>query len=134
MHKKSKLRPIRVYPILTYYYSYVSKTYGALLSLAIPLHLSVPKTNLISYPLPLHIFLYNLLLFLYKNTPLTFLGPPRLKIYKKILYTLLHCNITLKGNTMFEFDKQIKEVTAQVKKYNEMWINWTITVLEQIKK
>jgi len=68
-HKKSKLRPIRVYPVLTYYYSYVSKTYGALLSLATPLHLSVPKTNLISYPLPLHIFLYNLLLFLYKNTP-----------------------------------------------------------------
>ena len=40
----------------------------------------------------------------------------------------------LKENTMFDFDKQIKEATAQVKKYNEMWINWTITVLEQIKK
>jgi hypothetical protein len=39
-----------------------------------------------------------------------------------------------KGNIMIDFDKQLKEVTAQVKKYNEMWINWTITVLEQIKK
>ena len=39
-----------------------------------------------------------------------------------------------KGNIMIDFDKQFKEVTAQVKKYNEMWINWTITVLEQIKK
>jgi hypothetical protein len=35
---------------------------------------------------------------------------------------------------MFDFDKQMKEVTAQVKKYNEMWINWTIAALEQIKK
>lgn len=38
------------------------------------------------------------------------------------------------GDVMFDFDKQIKEVTAQVKKYNEMWINWTIAALEQIKK
>lgn len=35
---------------------------------------------------------------------------------------------------MFDLDKQVKEATAQVKKYNEMWINWTITVLEQLKK
>jgi hypothetical protein len=35
---------------------------------------------------------------------------------------------------MFDLDKQVKEVVAQVKKYNEMWINWTITVLEQLKK
>lgn len=35
---------------------------------------------------------------------------------------------------MFDLDKQFKEVTTQVKKYNEMWINWTITVLEQLKK
>ena len=40
----------------------------------------------------------------------------------------------LKEITMFDLDKQVKEVTAQVKKYNEMWINWTITVLEQLKK
>ena len=39
-----------------------------------------------------------------------------------------------KERTMFDLDKQIKEVTTQVKKYNEMWINWTITVLEQFKK
>ena len=61
---------------------------------------------------------------------------------------MLHCNKSsvyytkgskkepnqLKGHNMFDLDKQFKEVTAQVKKYNEMWINWTITVLEQIKK
>lgn len=35
---------------------------------------------------------------------------------------------------MFDLDKQVKEVTSQVKKYNDMWINWTITVLEQFKK
>jgi hypothetical protein len=35
---------------------------------------------------------------------------------------------------MFDLDKQVKEVTAQVKKYNDMWINWTITILEQLKK
>jgi hypothetical protein len=35
---------------------------------------------------------------------------------------------------MFDFDKQIKEATEQVKKLNKMWIDWTITVLEQFKK
>ena len=35
---------------------------------------------------------------------------------------------------MFDFDKQIKEATAQIKKYSDMWIDWTITVLEQFKK
>ena len=35
---------------------------------------------------------------------------------------------------MFDFNNPLKEVTAQVKKYSEMWIDWTITVLEQFKK
>ena len=40
----------------------------------------------------------------------------------------------LMERTMFDLDKQVKEVSAQFKKYNDMWINWTITVLEQLKK
>ena len=47
------------------------------------------------------------------------------------MYTLL---TPIRRNPMFDFDKQLKDVTTQVKKYNEMWINWTITVLEQFKK
>ena len=35
---------------------------------------------------------------------------------------------------MFDFNNQFKEVTEQVKKFNKMWIDWTITVLEQFKK
>lgn len=48
-----------------------------------------------------------------------------------IYYTLL---TPIRRNPMFDFDKQIKEATAQAKKYSEMWIDWTITVLEQFKK
>ena len=48
-----------------------------------------------------------------------------------IYYTLL---TSIRRNPMFDFDKQIKEATAQAKKYSEMWIDWTITVLEQFKK
>lgn len=47
---------------------------------------------------------------------------------------MLHCNINLRGNDMFDFDKQVKEVAEQVKKFNKMWIDWTITALEQFKK
>jgi hypothetical protein len=46
----------------------------------------------------------------------------------------MFCILHNLGDTMFDLDQQIKEATAQVKKYNEMWINWTITVLEQLKK
>lgn len=35
---------------------------------------------------------------------------------------------------MFDFNKQFNEATAQVKKVNKMWIDWTIMVLEQFKK
>jgi hypothetical protein len=52
-------------------------------------------------------------------------------LFSVIIAALQHY---LKEITMFDFDKQVKEVTAQVKKYNDMWINWTITVLEQLKK
>jgi hypothetical protein len=37
-------------------------------------------------------------------------------------------------NQFFDFEKQFEEVTAQVKKANKMWIDWTITMLEQFKK
>ena len=33
-----------------------------------------------------------------------------------------------------DFDKQFKDATEQVKKANKMWIDWTITMLEQLKK
>jgi hypothetical protein len=62
------------------------------------------------------------------------LGPPRLKIFIKNYCIIAALQHNLKGNTMFDLDKQFKEVTTQVKKYNDMWINWTITVLEQLKK
>ena len=35
---------------------------------------------------------------------------------------------------LFDFDKQVKNATEQFKKYNAMWIDWTIMTLEQFKK
>jgi hypothetical protein len=40
---------------------------------------------------------------------------------------LLHCNITLKGNTMFDFDKQFQEFEAQMHKIQRFWTSFTIS-------
>jgi hypothetical protein len=53
---------------------------------------------------------------------------------KSVIY---YTQLTYRRNPMFDFldfEKQFEEVTAQVKKANKMWIDWTITMLEQFKK